>query len=1056
MPSIRASLTAALFVLVCGAAVLDTAQAQTAPTADDKPITIYADVVQGWSEEFHHALYAKGNVSIERGTTRIKMKDAILWVTKPTNDAPEVRAILYGEGAISLEENSKPKRSLERISLQWKTTGELRVIAPSKPSGQPEATDPFYQRARAVLLMPPEVDKLTTDSAAVTAPPVLSPPAPAPDQEKPSAAKLTRQTTKQNTRAVTQDPTTQPADASNVFNRSNALGISSRSSSPYQYRILPGKPGEYTAMIWGGITLYSADENSVVDISADRAVIWAKGVNNTPGQGIPNFSNFRKDQIEVYLEGHVEIRYRHLQGTTNGIEQLVLADRGYYDVGRNVALMSKCELIYRLPGMPLPIHVQAAEVRQLDLNNFQANEAVFFASRLPSDPDLKVMAGTMHIELRDVPQKGFFDTTAFDPVTSGGAKDAQIFGDAENVQFRFMDFTFASLSHVHGDLRDPLGPLEGIRFKADGIFGVGMAVQFDALELFGFDKPTNTSWSLSPLFYSKRGPGVTSEYSSNGVGLFGFPGRYDTFIRGQFQYDYADYDTLANDRKPAVPDPFRGLLTLRHRQELSENWSVQAEVGYQSDRNFYEQWWKRTYDEDLLQATYLQFKYQNEQFAFNGLLQPNIRPWVNEGAAIPRGDLWLVGQDFFNTFTYFGHASAGFYRFNTTSDLPDSYFATPYPDEFLRYRPLPPSSDMPHKQSFNLARFDYLSELDLPLHFGFMNLTPYGLADLAYYTDDMSQDGNSASRLYYGGGIRGEIPFSRLYSNVQSDFFNVRGINHKISIEGDYRYTQSNVDFRRLPLLDRLDDDTTDQARRDLRMYRIMNGVQLNLAQSPLYDPQLYALRQGYLGSPDNLDSMEYVRFGVRNRWQTKRGIEEAERIVDWMGFDIFATYFPNEGRDNYGHPFGLIDYAYRWQIGERTTFLAQGTVDPFQGGGSSFSAGILVERTDRLRFYFGYYNLSPVGTNAFLTNVTYVINPKYAVTWASSYDFGNTQNLGQSLIVTRTGSDIQVGLGLTWSPLQNNFGATFEVYPTALGPTRHMKAIANGMQQTDSGVAPY
>ena len=361
---------------------------------------------------------------------------------------------------------------------------------------------------------------------------------------------------------------------------------------------------------------------------------------------------------------------------------------------------------------------------------------------------------------------------------------------------------------------------------------------------------------------------------------------------------------------------------------------------------------------------------------------------------------------------------------------------------------------MPHTPSFNLARFDFMNEVDLPLHLGVLNLTPYGLADAAYYS--AMNDGSDGGRLWYGGGVRAQIPFSRLYSNVQSDFFNVRGVDHKISFEADYRWTQSNVDFRRLPLIDRLDDDTTDQARRDLRVYRIMNGYDLNLATSPLYDPQLLALRSGNLSSPDNLDSMQYLRFGVRNRWQTKRGVEEEERTVDWISFDLFATYFPDEGRDNYGHPFGLIDYDFRWQIGDRTSFIAQGMVDPFEGGARSLNAGILIERTERLRFYFGYYKLDPVGTNAIVHSVSYVINPKYSVTWSSSYDFGGSRNLGQSFMITRTGSDIQVSLGIGWDPLKNNLNAAFEIYPTALGATRHMKALAPGLEQLDPSTVPY
>ncbi|HQR07128.1 MAG TPA: LPS assembly protein LptD [Gemmatales bacterium] len=1053
MPWIWARTPNALILLFFVSLVVATGSAQDTPASDDKPITVYADMVQGWDEGEYHGLHARGNVSIERGLTRIKLKEAYVWVSRTKENEP-VRAIVYGEGVVTLEENSKPKRTLERISVHWKASGELRIIAPDKKSGQPEATDPLYLRARQVLLMPPALETISTNTTAITTPPSLLEQLPLPDLAGNKPSKPTTQVVKQ--RDFTQNPVSPSPDVSNILNRSSSLGLSSRTSSPYQYRVLPGKPGETMVMIWGGITLYAGDENSIIDISADRVVLWAKGISSAPGQGMPNFANFRKEQIEVYLEGHVEIRYRRFIGPSAGVDQLVLADRGYYDLGRNTALLSKCELIYRLPGMTLPVQVQAAEVRQLDLNNFEANDAAFFASRLPSDPDLKVMAGTFRVELRDAPRSGLFGGNAFDPIKGETLRDAQLIGSADNVQFRFMDVPVGALRHVEGDLRDPLGPFEGVRVGTDQIFGNGLALQFDGLELFGIDKPPNTRWNLDPLYYSYRGFGLISEFQTTGVGLFGFPGRYDTFIRGQIQQDYSPVDTLSVNRIEAVPSELRGLLTLRHRQELDEHWTLQAEVGYQSDRNFYEQWWKRQYDEDLLQATYLQLRYQNEQFAMSGLIQPNIRPWVNESAALPRLDGWLVGQDLFNTLTYFGHASAGFYRFNSTTDLTPAYLATPFPDQFDRYHLLPPSSDMPHafQPNFNLARFDFMNELDLPLHLGVLNLTPYALADAAYYSTMM--DDSDGGRFWYGYGVRAQLGFSRLYDNVQSDFFNVRSVNHKISWEADYRWAQSNVDFRRLPLIDRLDDDPTDQARRDLRMYRLQNMINLNLATSPLYDPQLMALRRGYLGSPDNLDDMEYLRFGVRNRWQTKRGVEEAERIVDWISFDIFATWFPNEGRDNYNHPFGLIDYDFRWQVGDRTSIVAQGTVDPFDGGGRSLNAGVLVERTERLRFYFGYYNLYPVGTNAFVHSVSYVINPKYSVTWASSYDFGGSRNLGQSFLITRTGSDLQVSLGLGWDPLRNNFNASFEIYPTAMGQTRHMRAMAPGLTQLEPSMVPY
>ena len=46
------------------------------------------------------------------------------------------------------------------------------------------------------------------------------------------------------------------------------------------------------------------------------------------------------------------------------------------------------------------------------------------------------------------------------------------------------------------------------------------------------------------------------------------------------------------------------------------------------------------------------------------------------------------------------------------------------------------------------------------------------------------------------------------------------------------------------------------------------------------------------------------------------------------------------------------------------------------------------------------------------------------------SYDLGQSAALGNSVVFTRTGTDVQVSLGFTYNSLQNNFGAILEIVP--------------------------
>ena len=56
--------------------------------------------------------------------------------------------------------------------------------------------------------------------------------------------------------------------------------------------------------------------------------------------------------------------------------------------------------------------------------------------------------------------------------------------------------------------------------------------------------------------------------------------------------------------------------------------------------------------------------------------------------------------------------------------------------------------------------------------------------------------------------------------DVQSDLFNVNGIFHKIVLSADYYNAHSNTPHTDLPQLDRLNDNASDQALRDIRPWQ--------------------------------------------------------------------------------------------------------------------------------------------------------------------------------------------------------------------------------------------
>jgi hypothetical protein len=446
--------------------------------------------------------------------------------------------------------------------------------------------------------------------------------------------------------------------------------------------------------------------------------------------------------------------------------------------------------------------------------------------------------------------------------------------------------------------------------------------------------------------------------------------------------------------------------------ELPEGFALQTKVAAISDRNFLEQYYKLEWDQMPNQETFLYLKQQQDNWAWTFLTQPHLRPWLTETEWLPRGEGWLLGQSLFNIFTYNTHASAGYAEL-----IPEKGGAPPVTPTDVRV---------------NTGRFDWWQDISMPFQAGPFKIVPYGVLDLTYYTEDVN--GTDTGRIYGGGGLRASLPFSRIFPDIESEFFNLNGINHKIVFSTNYYIAGTNVGFNQLPQLDRLDDDATDQAIRDItpKQPQINPTDGVFLATSPLFNLQRYAIRRLVDTNTDTLDNIQELQMDVRQRWQTKRGYPGQQHIVDFMTLDLSATYFPAANRDNFGHDFAFLQYDWLWNIGDRTSLQSTGWVDPIDKGARVFTVGAYLDRPDRTSIYLGFRETEPVHSRLAIASLSYVFSPKYSFTASTAYDFGTTQAISNTLFLTRMGTDLQVSLGVTYNAMQNAFGVLFEVLPIA------------------------
>ncbi len=1025
---------------------------------DSTPIVIGADDVATWVENGQRIVLAHGKVLIQEGVVQVRANQAVAFVDLKDGI---LHMDVYAEGEVQID-NSSAVQSAARAFAALSTRGEFRLRAyKNKVLQQSQAGEPHVQRARTERGAAPAV----TTAPATKATADVGLPPPGKQSEPPSPI---RRVDYEEPQGGPSPPGTQvppgPVGAGPL------LPVEPRTGSPpgpmplpppsqpggkpaapppppgpRQFSVAPrgaqgfdikGEPladGEQAVIVTGGIILTVSNVPGVglLDIEADRLVVWNKG--RDPQQLITDLQNSKgqsTNQLEFYLAGNVEIR------ETDGPNLRILrADEAYYDVNHNVAVALSATLQLKQTGMQDDIYLKADELLELAPKKYQVIRSEIFSSKLPSDPGLEVYFADAVVEDKTSPKFSIFGTPVLDRKTGQQINQTQTLVEAHDAFFELQKVPFFYLPYIAGDAREPFGPINSLNMGYNTVFGVQLGIGLNMYELLGIEPYENTHWRGDVDYLSRRGPVLDSEFDFAGKELFGIPAKYDGVVKGAAMNDRA-YDILGGSREilpgAFTPVDFRGRFLYREDvHDLPYGFSLQTQVSALSDHNYLEQYYKQEFDRELNQTTFLYVKEQpeHENWAVTALVEPRIRAWITETEQLPSANGWLIGESFLDRLTYNAWAGAGYYHLLNSSDVTRSN-AVETPVSVT-------------DQDDGTGRFFVQQELSAPFYLGPVKTVPYATLLLADYTNDLN--GDNTGRVYGGGGVRASVPFTRLYPEVQSELFNVNGINHKIVASANYFVADSNVRYTSLPQLDRLNDDASDQALRDIRRIdgALYPGVGNVLATSALYDPQMYAIRRLVDTSIDTLDRINELQFDVRQRLQTKRGFPGDQHIVDWMTLDVSGSYFPEENRDNFGQAFAFLEYNYIWNIGDQTALTSTGWIDPIENGPRVFTVGAFVNRSDRTSFYLGYREIQPIDSRAISAAVTYIISPKYAMSASTTYDFGNAEALSSSVSATRIGKDLQLTLGFTYNALTNNFGLLFEIVPNLVPANKRVGPLA-------------
>lgn len=992
----------------------------TMPRPDSSaPVRIVAHQARHWRQGIYDIYVAKGNVQLTQGDQSASSNEAVFWIdrSKSAADRP-TKVIGYFEGRVSVTDvgaNGKPQRlsdddylfrylTRSRVDLE---IASVRDVPPESMNGM--SVPPVYDRG--LHRRDPELQDNQVKSAQFDGPSDLS------------------------------------ADDLSY----SSVVITPRDGTGYDYRMLDSTGDETVALVTGGVRIEIRDvavENAppelqdlgTIEIEADSAVLWTRGLqgsNGAPGQ--PKFDPSQAPW-EIYLEGNIIF----LQG-----RRAVYAERMYYNVKEKNGVVRDSEMLAPVQDYEGLLRLKADVLQMVDQQHFEAYGAALTSS-LIGYPRYWLQSDQISIEDKQVvrtdPQTGL---PAIDPITRKPDVEHDFLATSSNNFLYVGGWPVLYWPTIATDLSKPTYYIDKIKIKNDNVFGTQIFADWDTFQVLGIDEPPEgVDWTYSTDYLSDRGfaGGTRIEYDrGEGIALFG-NNRGMLDIWGIHD---SGVDNLGLDRRALTPEEeFRGRALWRHRHELANDVQFSGELGFITDRDFLEQYIETEWDQDKDQTTGFEFKkYMNHQTVD---LAANIQlnDFFTQTQWWPRLDHHLLGHSLFNDrVTWNAHSHVGYAKLSNATAPVDPANAAKF--DWLAWEEFGTPAVQDDREGIRAAT---RHEFDLPVDLGPIRFVPYVLGEAAYWGEDIA--GNDDTRLYGQTGVRASLPMWNVDPTVQSSLLNLNGLAHKVTFEGEISYADADRDMTTLPLYDPLDDDSIEFFRR--RVLFDTFGLAAG-ANAPLrFDERFYAHRfglQGWVTSPSTeiADDLTVVRTAVRQRWQTKRGMPGRERIVDWIVLDMEGSYFPDANRDNFGQNVGMLNYDFRWHLGDRLALLSDGYADLFTDGLKTFSVGGLISRPGLGRTYWGFRSIEgPITSNIVNGSLSYRMSEKWILTAGASYDLGPTGNIGQSFGLTRIGESTFSRFGFNIDESRNSFGVRFSIEPRFL-PRSRLGNVA-GIQVPPSG----
>ncbi|MCL2641134.1 MAG: LPS assembly protein LptD, partial [Phycisphaerales bacterium] len=707
------------------------------------------------------------------------------------------------------------------------------------------------------------------------------------------------------------------------------------------------------------------------------------------------FEQASKVVTGVYLEGDVSFQ--------SG-DHHVRASRIYVDLIAQRAIMLDATFSTVDTVRNVPLYMRAEQIRMLSRSEFAAKKATFSTSEFHT-PHYSLGAGNIYLQ-----SLAGIDETADNRSFAFKVKDATI--NIAGVPVFYWPYFAADTSK--NDI-----PLRKIHVGNSRTYGLSLRTNWDIFGLAGQPEPKDIRADLYLDYFGKRGPatGINAQWETDDN-------------RGEFRsYILADHgkDNLGKNRENIpVEDDVRGRASFRHMQDLGDGLTLAVEAAYVSDPNFLQQFFGTEFDTEKEFETSVYLKKQGENDALTFLGKFSLFDFAATADQLddqfqtekrPEIKYWRIGDSFFDTLTYYSESSVSYLHTNITNYTPRQLaFAPSFLGQPARVVPLGQTFKQFYLQNGftnrNVLRADTRHEINMPLQIGNIKVTPYAVGRITAWDETFAQPGvgdfpaaDAADHVRFWGqvGLRSSLAFWRTYREINSTFWDLRGIRHIIEPQFTIFATGSNIQRGSLQPFDR---------------------------------------------DVEGISRASGMSFAIHQKWQTKRGGEGHWRDVDWLVLNVQINHYwnaddatflypldPLRGYNFFSRPeLSLIRNSVAidavWRIGERARLVGEYNINTDTGTLEQFATGLVVDQTDNFSYFFGNRFINALSTNEWTIAVDYRLSNKYQIIAAESYDTSNRGNILSALTLVRRFPRFNTGLTITYDANQADTIVTFAAWP--------------------------